>query len=643
MAVESPQRVDPLIISGRIRGSPPPLPYRNHSVDAYVQSQTSLSLSDKDEAPEEHELNEQQLRELYDNEEIERFLHLFSSYVTEVRVPETPAAERSELIGNESVPDLSGRTSEDGEWTPVDSSGETVHPHSNIPTTSTEHASKSLSEEIAYRYILPFLPYARPPATPFTLGRLRLATQRLYLAVLPAYGPFFSHLMALATWEDHGTSMIYCSIYWTLWWYNFLAPAVVLRILFSLVKRRIFPYPSLQDLRQHREDLHQADEFGAQVSARLSASATGMKEVWRLFRLFDQTKKHKAKAAVKQKAKDKGVIHPTEEVDAEIATKSQDATVLDDADDNEDSKDIKRLVLHVLNEIADLHERVRNVFIWRRPASSRIYGVAIFFVFLVTLLPTKYISKLTFFILGFLFWHAVPIIAALPPSERARLPPPLDDVPTDAEYAMQLISQRVAAGLEVKPAKAMKHGKKQQTADSIDTASLAEGSRNKHKGSLSQGNEGSIDWKKWGDRVAMGKSAVNDIKRLKPGKPWPVHDVWPPRHPIIPDAVGIAQPQSNIETHTYPCQHSSAPGLITLMHSTMYFTPLMWQNAKISIPLSDVKGVKKAGMLKGLHIRWNDTSEGNKDSKEEKFLWVGERDELFARLVGSDGRRWMQV
>ena len=93
----------------------------------------------------------------------------------------------------------------------------------------------------------------------------------------------------------------------------------------------------------------------------------------------------------------------------------------------------------------------------------------------------------------------------------------------------------------------------------------------------------------------------------------------------------------------YPCQHPSGPGLITLTHNAFYFTPLMSQTAKISLSLAAVKGVKKTGFLKGLSLRWSETLDGIQELKEEKFLWIGERDELFARLLGSDGRRWIKV
>lgn len=62
------------------------------------------------------------------------------------------------------------------------------------------------------QYLLPVLPPARLEPPIFTLGRLRLTAQRLYLAIQPAYGPFFIHLAKLATWKDKKTSFIYCTV-----------------------------------------------------------------------------------------------------------------------------------------------------------------------------------------------------------------------------------------------------------------------------------------------------------------------------------------------------------------------------------------------------------------------------------------------
>ena len=58
---------------------------------------------------------------------------------------------------------------------------------------------------------------------------------------------------------------------------------------------------------------------------------------------------------------------------------------------------------------------------------------------------------------------------------------------------MALISQRVAAGLEIKPIK--------RDGSTIVNA---------------RASETQIDWKRWGNRIALGKSAVSAITRLNP-------------------------------------------------------------------------------------------------------------------------------
>ncbi|KJA29117.1 hypothetical protein HYPSUDRAFT_61151 [Hypholoma sublateritium FD-334 SS-4] len=558
----------------------------------------------------ENELSEEQLRELYDNEEIERFLHLFSAYVTEVQAPETPDDKHTTFYEEEDSI-YHTRISEDNtEWVP--------------PATSEEHLPaaprpdsgnyESFTEFKTQRYIVPNLPHSRP-TPPFTFSRLRLATERSYLAIIPAYaGKILRLVTSIVLWG-----------FWMLWWYNLIAPALVFRIFFSLLKRRIFPYPSLEDLRQRREEVLRADEFGEQVSARLSSKASNMKEIWRLFKIYNHANKSQLNLPANKSSKDKG------RSSVENLNKESDQTVLENDDETQEVQDLKRIGLQLLEELADLHERIHNIFIWRRPSSSRVYGMILAAMLMMSFLPSKYIVKGIIFAVGFGFWHLTPVFLALSSSMRKRLPPPFADVPTDAEYAMELISQRVAAGLDVTPSR------KHKNPGATESADVSSSHKN---GNFSQGSSSSsIDWKKWGDRVAIGKSAVNDIKRLKPGNPV----VWPPRHPLIAGVIGIAQPQAIPEVHTYPGQHGSTPGLLTLTHNALLFTPLISQTPKVVIPLTAVKGVKKAGLLKGLNIRWDDSIDGLKEKKEDKFSWIGSRDELFARLVGSDGKRWMKV
>ena len=58
---------------------------------------------------------------------------------------------------------------------------------------------------------------------------------------------------------------------------------------------------------------------------------------------------------------------PTEEI-GDAPLKERDMAVPEDTNDNEEAADIKRIVIYALNEIADLHERVKKCvsFSWFR-------------------------------------------------------------------------------------------------------------------------------------------------------------------------------------------------------------------------------------------------------------------------------------
>lgn len=90
--------------------------------------------------------------------------------------------------------------------------------------------------------------------------------------------------------------------------------------------------------------------------------------------------------------------------------------------------------------------------------------------------PSKYILKGMCAGTGIAFWFIPNIYMATPLEHRSRIPPPLSGVPTDAEYAMDIISRRVACGEEVLPSNLRKKGKK--------AASILEGSPTKSAYSL---------------------------------------------------------------------------------------------------------------------------------------------------------------
>lgn len=98
-----------------------------------------------------------------------------------------------------------------------------------------------------------------------------------------------------------------------------------------------------------------------------------------------------------------------------------------------------------------------------------------------------------------------------------RLPPPLANVPTDAEYAMDLISQRVARGLPILPPKSYTPSRRSSDTESVRSLNVQnkEGLRQRFFGDE---NSKSVDWKKWGERAATSKAWADSVRGQSSGR-----------------------------------------------------------------------------------------------------------------------------
>jgi hypothetical protein len=121
--------------------------------------------------------------------------------------------------------------------------------------------------------------------------------------------------------------------------------------------------------------------------------------------------------------------------------------------------------------------------------------------------------------------------------------------------------------------------------------------------------------------------------------------------------------------------------MLTTTPAMILFTPAWGSNVKLKIPLQDIRSIKKTG--RGMQIKYlvragqtdNDIGEamvekrsvgiptgeiglaegakvtapftagddGEPMVKEERFRWVGGRDECFAQLVGLTPGRWVKM
>ncbi|PIL31936.1 hypothetical protein GSI_06640 [Ganoderma sinense ZZ0214-1] len=588
--------------------------------------QTGLGVGPSSEAlssagsKDEEELSEVQLRELYDDEEIDRFLKVFSTYVREVRTTQPiqvgtthagePASFRVATIAGEDV-------------SPPTSVGE-------APAVETSW-DRPLSERIAVELVVPLLPPPRSPPPDFSLGRLKQTASRLFVALEPIYSQIAVPLLKLATWRDTRTSFGYCALYWILWYHGLLFSAFGLGLLCELLRRKLHPYPSLAELRAHRRTIDRSQAFGSLLAARLSAApALGLHDVWGI--LGDYRRLRKVKKPKEDSGKN-GSAGAGEEPMKGDDTSSVSLSTGDTADQQaEEDADLKRLGLFLLNEVADFLERLKNIFLWRQPTASAICGAVMLAWFILGLLPARYLARLVGLVVGGTFWHVIPVVAAIPESERRRIPSPLSFVPSDTEYAMELVSQRVARGLPV-TAKQKKPG--MQSLDS-----------NVPEGEDGQGSSSSVDWKKVGERIASTKEMASDVKGLFREGQWKKAENWKALNPLAPKAVSSQNgDEPHIETRTFPAtMKSHGPGLISLTPTSLFFTSLLSPQPVLTVELADITGVKKVTMTKGLEVRYSHQHEhGAMEEKDVSFQLVGARGELFARLVSSGGKKWAKM
>ncbi|KDN49084.1 hypothetical protein RSAG8_02437, partial [Rhizoctonia solani AG-8 WAC10335] len=651
--------------------------------------------SEPDDDEEEQKLADTQLRRLYDDEEIERFLTVFSKHVTEVTlapsvssgVHKKAAVLRSNGQGGQGleadvydVDTSDAETDVDEPWTYLNSSD--VPTATNVPPTQAGLSSPMgrqpstrpyqtptfLSARVA-AWIIPKLPPA--PITPphkFKISSFRLAGQRLYVATYPFYAPFFADLARLATWSDWNRSARVCTVWWIFWYFNLLLPALFGKMLVSLLRRRVMSYPSLKALRERRRLAREANQIGdamegggAGVSFLGTGAAPGMgqvggdmgiRDLFKLTRIVTKGKSKKGKAKIKSAGSNAAAqVGLSSEDEGEYALERQQA-----------EDDWRASTIKIMEDLADLHERVRNLWLWRRERSSRIYTLVLIIIFLfTTLAPAQILAKATYAIIGVFYWFVIPVLLAMPPEARKRLPAPLFDVPTDAEYAMSLMSIRVAKGENIIPTSlrgGREHGRARRFIANMNAGPAVTGAAS-HKNfewEVSNPDQGVDDMR----REANEKEVMANCERaaaaeededgpLATESSVEIGTLGRLKNKIeasTTDLLGNGKDDSNASLQsigapqTVPANHKATPGTLSLNSEGISFTPLLTSHPRLRVPLQNIQGVKKTGRTNGLRVR-HLTEEGIE--REDVFRFVPNRDEIFGKLVGWGGKRWQKV
>lgn len=149
-----------------------------------------------------------------------------------------------------------------------------------------------------------------------------------------------------------------------LWVNNLVLPSFIFYLLYVLLYRKMHPYPSLAQLREHRGHIDKAGEFGEELQTRLTATTPfGLLDAWKTLKVYNRNKVRKAKEKVGQSD------DPASVMNAETAATESDITAADDSAENSQEQDIKALGLEALCELVDGLERL-NKYVGQQSARA---------------------------------------------------------------------------------------------------------------------------------------------------------------------------------------------------------------------------------------------------------------------------------
>ncbi|KAG8990726.1 hypothetical protein FRB94_013151 [Tulasnella sp. JGI-2019a] len=541
--------------------------------------------------------------------------------------------------------------------------------------------------EIAADYISQFIPQGRAMEArnrrggkheKFSFTRLKTAGQRTYLSTYPLWVPLVLNLWNIARWIDWNYSLKLCCIWWILWWLNMLLSGFLWYLVYQLIKHRILPYPTLKQLEERRQRALEAEKLIGTISGATSKGGNGDDDS------DDAAPRWKSAMGLTSLGLRMGIGANTllaNNVATPLRTKVKDGariavgamtghwgkkgkegvdeeTKMDYVEEDEElvdrkrrrkANDWRRLGLIALEELADLHERLRNLMLWRRAESTRVYTIVIAaLAFIVMITPAQYLAKGTYAAMGFVYWFIIPTLCAMTRKQRALLPSPFFDIPTDAEYAMEIIARRLRHGYSVTPDRKTNRNLEyiRGSSSNLSVNNLAAPSRNRSRESLSvlsgivgggigaslgspvyggmlsspvamEGHSSAIP-KATADRVQ--KPTGSEMGVSENGGQAPVGgpdamDVSPaiPRSTLY-NVGGIAKREGlPIQAQTFSAHYRHLPGILTITDSNIEFTPLSLFNKlrkdsddpKITINLDCIRGIKKAGArTKSLLIRF---------------------------------------
>jgi hypothetical protein len=297
--------------------------------------------------------------------------------------------DRTELRPSRDTPEEAELT--EGTWELIDGNAE----HEAIWDASGTDKVDGVAFCIAY--ILALVERYAPeeldntPDQTYREGRARSHLERLYI-IAPFWERLGGGLRKLYRWDNPRRSATAAMIYFVLWWTDLLPTAFFLMLIYYILQFRFFP-PEASFLHERVRDRMargvEADKLAERLRRR---SRLDILEIYRRFTLKYG-------------------------LEVQLAA----------------------------GDIADFHEKVKNLILWRNPpATWRTLALFCTITVFVTFAPAYYIWKAFFFFTGFTFFCLLPLQSHYPRYRRPLSPAwwALWGAPTDAQFAVQILRRR---------------------------------------------------------------------------------------------------------------------------------------------------------------------------------------------------------
>lgn len=288
-------------------------------------------------------------------------------------------------------PDANAEALTDGAWELIDEQGE------RLASVDPNEGERVDGVAFCIAYILALVERYAPEELDNTTdqtyreGKARSHLERLYL-IAPFWERLGFGIRRLYRWDDPRRTATAAMIYFVLWWTDLLPTAFFLSLMYYILQFRFFPPEASflhEQVRARMARGVEADRLAERLRRR---SRLDILEIYRRFTL-------KYGSAVQLAAGD----------------------------------------------IADFHEKVKNLILWRNPqATWRTFTFFAVITIMVTFLPAYYIWKTGFFFLGFTFFCLLPLQSHYPRYRRPLSPIwwALWGAPTDGQFAIQLLRRR---------------------------------------------------------------------------------------------------------------------------------------------------------------------------------------------------------